>query len=99
MLNGVSISVVITKPLLCGTEPGIQWAQAIAQSHPAVALTIHVVPIEMEIITGKNLPKFGSYSIEFSVFYALRVHIVFATIWLRYKQSYPFARTLRKLPR
>lgn len=103
MINGISISIVIisTCILLAKRYENSKIIGALNKTGQ-LALTFYVahVILGMGIMEEIGSLKFGEYSIEFSVIYALifsLLCILFAEIWLRYKKSGPLEWIMRKL--
>jgi uncharacterized membrane protein YeiB len=103
MLNGISVSiVVISACILIANRFENNWLIIALNRTGQLALTFYVahVVIGMGIFYDEDPAKFGNYSIEFSVIYALifsLLCIVFAVIWLKYKKSGPLEWVMRKL--
>jgi uncharacterized membrane protein YeiB len=103
MLNGISISVVIISGciLIAKKFPNWKLTQALKKTGQ-LALTFYVahVVIGMGVVEVFGSKAYGAYSIQFSIIYALifsLVCILFAEIWLKYKQSGPLEWLLRKI--
>lgn len=103
MINGISFSIVIISSCILlakryENNPIIDILNKTGQ----LALTFYVAHVifGMGIIEEFGPLKFGEYSIEFSVIYALvfsLICILFAKVWLRYKKSGPLEWVMRTL--
>jgi uncharacterized protein len=103
MVNGISISIVIISACIILAKR-YENSKIIAALNKTgqLALTFYVahVILGMGIVEEFSSLKFGEFSIEFSVIYALifsLLCIIFAEIWLRYKKSGPLEWVMRKL--
>lgn len=103
MFNGILISVVIISAcILIAKRYEDNWLVQSLNKTGQLALTFYVahVVIGMGMIANEDSSNLGSYSIEFSVLYALGFSflcIVFATVWLRFKKSGPLEWIMRKI--
>ena len=103
MINGISISIVIISScILLAKRYENNIVVGALNKTGQLALTFYVahVIIGMGIIEKIAPLKFGEYSIEFSVIYALifsLLCILFADIWLGYKKSGPLEWIMRKI--
>jgi uncharacterized membrane protein YeiB len=95
MLNGVAIAVlVISLCILLGKNYATNKVVVALNNTGQLALTFYVahVVLGMGIIEAISPSKMGTYSIEFSVGYALifsLLCIVFANLWLKFKHHGP----------
>lgn len=103
MINGISISIVIISAciLLAQRFENNLIIKSLNKTGQ-LALTFYVahVILGVGIMEEVGSLKFGEYSIQFSVIYALVFSlfcILFAELWLKYKQSGPLEWVMRKL--
>jgi uncharacterized membrane protein YeiB len=95
MINGIAIAVlVISLCILLGKRYVMNKVVVALNNTGQLALTFYVahVVLGMGIIEVISPSKMGTYSIEFSVSYALvfsLLCIVFANLWLKYKSHGP----------
>jgi uncharacterized protein len=103
MLNGIAISIaVISACILIAKRFENNKITDALNKTGQLALTFYVahVVIGMGIIEAIDPTKMGTYSIEFSVIYALLFSlfcILFAVIWRKYNKSGPLEWVMRKL--
>jgi len=103
MFGGISVAISLTSASILIAKK-YQNSKAITALYKTgrLALTFYVahVVVGMGIIDAIDSSKMGSYSIVFSVIYALAFSltcIAFATIWLKYKRSGPLEWIMRKI--
>lgn len=95
MLNGITISIfIISSCILLGKRYATNKVVVALKNTGQLALTFYVahVVLGMGIIEAVNPSKMGAYTVEFSVGYALifsLLCIVFANLWLNYKNHGP----------
>jgi uncharacterized membrane protein YeiB len=95
MINGIAIAVlVISLCILLGKRYVMNKVVVALNNTGQLSLTFYVahVVLGMGIIEAISPSKMGTYSIEFSVSYALvfsLLCIVFANLWLKYKSHGP----------
>ncbi len=103
MFNGIAIAIsVISACILIGEKNPVNKVVVALNKTGQLALTFYVahVIIGMGIIEALNPSKMGTYSVEFSVAYALVFSlfcILFALIWLKNKKARPLEWLMRKL--
>ena len=103
MINGVSISIVIISTcILLGKKYENNKIIEAFNKTGQLALTFYVAHVifGMGIMEEIGSSKFGEYTIQFSVTYALAFSglcILFAQIWLKYKKAGPLEWVMRKL--
>ncbi|MEM7179271.1 MAG: DUF418 domain-containing protein [Spirochaetota bacterium] len=103
MINGISVAIVlISTCILIANKYENNWLIRALNRTGQLALTFYVahVVIGMGVMADEDSAKFGKYSIDFSVTYALTFSllcIVFANIWLRFRKSGPLEWLMRKL--
>ena len=95
MLNGIAIAIlVISLCILLGKRYATNKVVVALKNTGQLALTFYVahVVLGMGVIEAISSSKMGTYSIEFSVCYALifsLLCIVFANLWLKFKHYGP----------
>lgn len=103
MISGIATSVVVLSIcILVSKRYENNWVIQSLNRTGQLALTFYVahVILGMGFVIDEDLTELGTYSIEFSVLYALGFSLfcmVFATIWLKYKKSGPIEWVMRKL--
>lgn len=103
MLNGIAIAfTTISACILVGAKYEKNKIIDALNKTGQLALTFYVahVVIGMGVIEAVNPDKFGLYSVEFSVGYALIfivICILFAVVWFKNKRSGPLEWVFRKL--
>lgn len=103
MMNGIAVAfTIISACILIGKKYASNKIIDALNKTGQLALTFYVahVVIGMGVVDTINPGKLGSYSVEFSVGYALVFSILcilFAVIWLKHKNSGPLEWVFRKL--
>lgn len=99
--SSIAITIICACVLLARKFENTGVIKALAKTGQ-LALTVYVI----HVVIGMGLPelvseaKFGDYSLNFSIIYALLFSlgcIVFAVVWLTYKKMGPLEWALRKL--
>ncbi len=103
MLNGIAIAfTTISACILIGKKYENHKIIDVLNKTGQLALTFYVahIVVGMGIIDALNPDKLGTFSVEFSVGYALvfsLLCVLFASIWLKYNKSGPLEWVFRKL--